>query len=568
IYALGCVLYEMIAGTPPFTGPSAPALLVRHLTDPAPSIRTARPDVPESVDRVLATALAKDPSQRFSSAAEMAASLEAPHAVSIAAPARSPARAPGARDKFVAVLPFRNMSAAPENEYFSDGVTEDIIAQLSKIRGLGVVSRTSTMRFKERPPSVRDIGRDLGVSHVLDGSVRRDGARLRIVAQLVDAHTDEQLWAETYDRQMTDVFAIQSEVAERIAETLQARLSPTDRSRIMKKPTDDLEAYNLYLLGRHHYNKVTPDDFSRALDYYRRAIDRDPMFARAYASLAEAQIYLGLGYWGLRPHDSLPEAFAHATRGLMIDPDSAAAHASAGVYHEWYEYNWDKAGAEFEQAVSLNPSSSWVRICRAIHLCALGDFDEASTERDLACQLDPSAMSVRGNATWILYLSGRRDEAVAEGRRLREIEPSSAYGAFSHGLVCAQGGEPREAVAAFRDAVGLSDGMSLYLVMLAYGLAVAGERDEAQSLLDDLDRRAHRAFVWPMGLAMAHAHLGHEDTALVLLERAYEERVGWMPLVGREPAFHILRSSSRFRRLLAEIGPPHALADLCAPAAS
>jgi len=568
IYALGCVLYEMIAGTPPFTGPSAQALLVRHLTDPAPSVRTARPDVPESVDRVLATALAKDPSQRFSSAAEMAASLEAPHAVSIAAPARSPARAPGARDKFVAVLPFRNMSAAPENEYFSDGVTEDIIAQLSKIRGLGVVSRTSTMRFKERPPSVRDIGRDLGVSHVLDGSVRRDGARLRIVAQLVDAHTDEQLWAETYDRQMTDVFAIQSEVAERIAETLQARLSPTDRSRIMKKPTDDLEAYNLYLLGRHHYNKVTPDDFSRALDYYRRALDRDPMFARAYASLAEAQIYLGLGYWGVRPHDSLPEAFAHATRGLMIDPDSAEAHASAGVYHEWYEYNWDKAGAEFEQAVSLNPSSSWIRICRAIHLCALGDFDEASTERDLACQLDPSAMSVRGNATWILYLSGRRDEAVAEGRRLREIEPSSAYGAFSHGLVCAQGGEPREAVAAFRDAVGLSDGMSLYLVMLAYGLAVVGDRDEAQSLLDDLDRRAHREFVWPMGLAMAHAHLGHEDTALDLLERAYEERVGWMPLVGREPAFHILRSSSRFRRLLAEIGPPQALADLCAPAAS
>jgi predicted Zn-dependent protease len=167
-------------------------------------------------------------------------------------------------------------------------------------------------------------------------------------------------------------------------------------------------------------------------------------------------------------------------------------------------------------------------------------------------------MSVRGNATWILYLTGRRDEAIAEGRILREIDPLSAYGAFSHGLVCAQGGEPREAVAAFRDAVKLSDGMSLYVVMLAYGLAVTGEREEAQSLLDDLNRRADSEFVWPMGLAMAHAHLGNESTALDFLERAYQERVGWMPLIGREPAFHILRSSPRFAQLWAKIGPPRA----------
>jgi eukaryotic-like serine/threonine-protein kinase len=556
VYALGCVLYEMIAGTPPFTGPTAQAVLIRHLNDPAPSVRAACPEIPESIDHIVATALAKDPAQRFSTAAAMAVSLEAPHdGAVVAAPRLRSRRTENPRDRFVAVLPFRNMSAAEENEYFSDGITEDIIAQLSKIRGLSVVSRTSTMRFKQRPQNIRDIGRELGVSHVLDGSVRRDGARLRIVAQLVDAHTDEQLWAETYDREMTDVFAIQSEVAERIAEKLQARLSPTDRSRLIKKPTDDLEAYNLYLLGRHHYNKVTPTDFAKALDYYRRAIDHDPTFARAYASLAEAQIYLGLGYWGVRPHDSLPEAFAHATKGLAFDPDSAEAHASAGVYHEWYEYNWDKAGAELEHAVSLNPSSSWIRICYAIHLCAIGELDEALTQRDLACQLDPSAMSVRGNATWILYLAGRREEAIAEGRMLRDIDPLSAYAAFSHGLVCAQGGEADEAVAAFRDAVRLSDGMSLYLVMLAYALAVAGEREEAQALLADLDRRGQKEFIWPMGLAMAHAHLGHESHALDLLDRAYEERVGWMPLIAREPAFDILRASSRFNLLLHKIGP-------------
>src|SRR5262245_9545345 len=179
IYALGCVLYEMIAGTPPFTGPTAQAVLIRHLNDPAPGLRTSHPEVPESIDRILAAALAKDRSQRFATAADLAAALDAPYAVAVAAPTRAPSTREAARDRFVAVLPFQNMSAAPENEYFSDGITEDIIAQLSKIRGLAVVSRTSTMQFKQRPQSIRDIGRQLGVSHVLDGSVRRDGAKLR-----------------------------------------------------------------------------------------------------------------------------------------------------------------------------------------------------------------------------------------------------------------------------------------------------------------------------------------------------------------------------------------------------
>jgi len=329
------------------------------------------------------------------------------------------------------------MSTDPENEYFSDGITEDIIFQLSKIRGLKVMSRTSTLRFKERPASLRDIGRELGVSHVLEGSVRRAGPKLRIVAQLVDAPNEERLWAETYDREMTDIFAIQTEVAEKIAEILHARLTATDRSRLAKKPTDDIEAYNLYLLGRHHYNKVTPADFKKALEYYRRAIERDPKFARAYAQLAEAQLYLGNGYWGIRPHDTFPEGFAMASKAYSLDPDSAEAHSSLAMYHEWYEYDWNQADAELRRAVELNPSGSLIRLLYAMHLCALGHFDEAIVQRDIGCQLDPGAMAIRGNASWILYLARRMEQAVADGRSLREIEPSSAYAAFSHGLVCA-----------------------------------------------------------------------------------------------------------------------------------
>lgn len=567
IYALGCVVYEMLAGRPPFTGLSAGAIMVRHATDPVPNVRAARPEVSAAIADALTIALAKDPSQRFTSAADFAVAMEEPLAVPITSggslAGRAPADGNGATlQRFVAVLPFDNMSADPENEYFSDGITEDIIAQLAKVRGLRVMSRTSTMRFKQRQESVRDIGRALGVSHVLEGSVRRSGTKLRIVAQLIDAQSDEHLWAETYDREMTDIFAIQSEVAEKIAEKLHARLTPTDRSRLAKKPTDDLEAYNLFLLGRHHYNKVTPADFVKALEYYRRAIQRDPKFAQAYASLAEAQFYLGLGYWGVRPRDTFPECFELVTKALALDPDNADAHVVMALYHEFHEFEWQKGGKELARAVELNPSSSMIRLYNAIHHCAVGDFEEALAQRELACQLDPSAMAVRGNTTWIRYLARRMDDAVAEGRSLRELEPSSAYAAFSHGLVCAQGGHEAEGIGAFRDAVTLAPGVSLYLVTLAYGLAVGGEHEEARSILADLHRREEKEFIWPMGLAMAYAYLCEESTALDYLERAYEERVGWMLMLGREPALDILRSTPRFQSLLKKIGPPEAISEL------
>jgi eukaryotic-like serine/threonine-protein kinase len=568
IYALGCVLFEMLAGNPPFGGGTAHAVLLGHREAPVPGVRATRADVPVHIERAIVTALAKDPASRFPSAGDLADALERADGSSgaLTIPIPQPVSAEAAREhRFVAVLPFRNISADPENEYFSDGITEDIITQLGRIRDLRVISRTSSMRFKHRQRSAREVGRELGVSHVLDGSVRRAGTALRIVAQLVDTATEEQVWAETYDRQLTDVFAIQSEVAERIAEKLHTRLTPTERSRLLQKPTNDLEAYNLYLLGRHHYNKITPADFSKAVEYYRRAIGRDPGFARAYASLAEARFYLGLGYWGVRPHEALPEAFALATKSLALDPQSAEAHASVGIYHGWYEYDWQRMGAALERAIDLNPSAALIRVYYAIQLCAHGRFDEAIAQRDLACQLDPSSMAVRGNATWILYLARRMDDAVAEGRGLRDIDPASPYGAFSHGLVCAQGGEIDEAIAAFRDAVRLSDGMSLYVVMLAYGLAAGGHHAEARALVADLRMRSASEFIWPMGLAMVHTHLGEEALALDYLERSYDERVGWMPLLGREPALDRLRQSSRFQRLLERIGPPEVLLRTTSP---
>jgi len=567
IYSLGCVLYEMLVGEPPFRGRSGAAIVVAHIRNPVPRPSGLRPEVPETLDDVVARTLAKEPANRFASGSDLVRALD--HVVLGGRPVdasfvRSP-EVPEARgtssptatyaSRFVAVLPFENMSADPENEYFSDGVHEEIIAQLAKLRGLRVISRSSVMRYKKSQQPAREIGHALGVSHLIGGSVRRAGHRVRISAQLTDSDTDETIWAETYDRELDDIFAIQSDVAEQIAARMETQVTPGEHSRLNKKPTDDVEAYNLYLLGRHHYNKVTPADFTKAVDYYRAAIARDPFFGRAYAALADAQFYMGAGYWGVRPHDTYPEAYAAATKALEFDPSLGEAYGSVGMFRGWYDYDWKGSEAALARGVELNPSGAMLHVLYAMQLAAEGRFDEALAMRDMACRLDPVAMAVRGNGSWILYLVRRMDQALSDGRSLRHLDPSSAYGAFSHGLICAQAGEPDEAIAAFRDGVTLSGRGSLYLVMLAYALAVGKQPDEARAVLAEVEGRTAE-FIWPMGLAFAYAHLGETDTALDHLERAYEERVGWMNLIGREPALDILRGHPRFEAIARRIIPP------------
>src|SRR5438093_11109934 len=309
-YSLGCVLYEMLAGEPPYTGSTAQALIAKRLVDPVPAVRRLRAAVPVGVEQALTKALAKVPADRWASAVAFAEALTAP------ARPRPPS---------VAVLPFLNLSADPENEYFADGITEDVIAHLSKIRALKVISRTSVMAFKQREQSLREIGARLEVATLLEGSVRRAGDRVRIVAQLIDAESDRHLWAETYDRRLTDVFAIQTDVALQIAAALKAELSPDEKSRLHQEPTSDLQAYQLYLQGRHCYLRYTAEGSRRGIEYFEQAVAKDPNYALAYAALA--MVYTELAETGsLRPGEAYARARDASAKALALDLGLGEAH--------------------------------------------------------------------------------------------------------------------------------------------------------------------------------------------------------------------------------------------------
>ena len=297
VYSLGCVLYELLAGVPPHASTTARSVIARRLTEPAPHVRHARPTVSAAIDEVIARALAPDPTHRFPSAAAFADALAGRVADQVS---KSPS---------IAVLPFDNLSTDPENEFFADGITEDVIAQLSKIRSLKVISRSSVMRFRRREQSLREIGAILDASTLLEGSVRRAGSRVRVVAQLIDADTDRHLWAETYDRELTDIFAIQSDVALQIAGALEAELTQEERKRIRKEPTDDVQAYQLFLLGRRCLTRWTQEGVDQGLKYLEQAIERDPNYALAYATIAFTYVDVGLGVAGAIPSD---EAFRRA----------------------------------------------------------------------------------------------------------------------------------------------------------------------------------------------------------------------------------------------------------------
>jgi TolB-like protein/Tfp pilus assembly protein PilF len=441
------------------------------------------------------------------------------------APARRQAavNADRARSPSVAVLPFLNLSADAENEYFADGITEDVIAHLSKIRALKVISRTSVMPFKQRQHSLKEIGTKLGATTLLDGTVRRAGDRVRIVAKLIDVASDQHLWAETYDRDVTDIFSIQTDVALQIAAALKAELSPDERARVRREPTKDLYAYQLFLQGRQWLIKYGPEAYMRAIEYFDRAIARDPTFALAHANLAMTHIELAES-GAMAPDVAYKRAAEGAANALRLDPDLGDAHCTMGYLKGVREFDWPGAEREFKRAMELSPSGAdtydyYGRLC-----AGLARFDEAIALQHRAQELDPLAHRMDGVTT--LLRAGRYHQALADAESAVELDPDYDRARATLAWAYILSGRQSEGLAELERAVSLSPGNTLWLGQLGQAYAMAGNAKKAHEILRELEEWGRSAFVSPYHFAYVFTGLGEFDRAMDWLERAVAERTG------------------------------------------
>lgn len=457
--------------------------------------------------------------------------------------------------KRIAVLPFANISASPSDEYFSDGMTEELIATLSRIKNLGVIARTSIIRYKGLTKPVVEIGRELNVGTVLEGSVRVAGKKLRITAQLIDAVTEEHLWAETYDRSLEDAFAIQTDIAKRITKALKVRVLQSETLRLEKKATRVPDAYSLYLKGRHSLNTRTEKGLKDAINHFEESIRQDPKFALAYTGLADA--YSILASYSLEyvpPREGFPKAKTAAEKALSIDDHLAEAHASLGLVKFYYEWDWNGAEAEFKKAIELNPGYAQAHQYYADFVKSFGRFDEALEEMRKALTLDPLSYSINTGIGHVLYLSRRYDLAIDQYRKVVESDPAFVPARLWFGRPYMQKGMFKEAIQQSEEAVKLSNESTVSLATLGQAYASAGNKGDAGDILDRLLERSKKQYVPSYWIALVQMSMGNKDEAFIWLERAYTERSSWLVWANVEPRFDTLRPDPRFRSLLSRIG--------------
>ncbi|UCC84757.1 MAG: tetratricopeptide repeat protein [Gemmatimonadota bacterium] len=458
----------------------------------------------------------------------------------------------GEERKSVAVLPFANLSSEPESEYFSDGITFDIINHLAKISDLKVISRTSIMRYKTTDKPLRRIGEELGVAAIVEGEVQRVGDRVRIGAQLVDARTDEHLWAEQYDRELSDVFAIQSDVAHRVADALKATLTAAEKERIERRPTDDSEAYNLYLKGRYFFDR-RGEGLWKGLEHFQQALEIDPDYALAHAGVADCYALLGF-YGNLPAREAMPRAKAAALRALEIDEGLAEAHCSlgfAGLYHDWDPLAAEK---DLQRAIEVNPGYAPAHYWYACVFTALGRSEDALSENRRALEVDPLSIFANVHYGWIMVTAGRQYERGREQlKKTLELDPNLAIAHWLLGQAYGMESMFEDGISCFKKAVELSDGLPWFLGSLGWAYGASGQAEEAGEVLSELDTRRRERYVRSFCFALVHIGLGDLDEALDWLEKAYEEHDTWMVHLNIDPTFDCLRSHPRFIALLKNV---------------
>lgn len=558
LFSLGILLYELASGQRPFRGRSTLSVLAAVLHEAPRPLEQLSPAIPPGFVEAVMRCLEKDPAARYPTARALKADLDAlsrpveGKTVSLVPSIHVP---PAPNRSSVAVLPFLNLTPDPENEFFADGVTEDVIAQLSKLRSLKVISRTSVTRVRRREESLREIAARLGVSSVVEGSIRRAGDRVRIVAQLVDVETEACLWGETFDRRLTDIFEIQAEVALRIAEGLRLELSTDEKERVAGPAPVGLEAYEAYLRGRELLHRYTEAGIRQGLACVEKAVALEPRYASAHEQVAFAYLVLGLGYGGgwIRPREAHARAKAAVARALELDPRNGEAHGTLGALRFMAEYDWPGAEQSLGTAVRLNPGSPFAFDLLGLMLSALERYDEALAAQRRSRELDPLTMVHTTDLATTLIRAGRLEEAAREARHAVEAEPSFPLGHSALGWALLLEGEREPGLREIEAAVALSPESTLLRAQLGEALALAGQERRAREVLDGLVRSGGERYVQPYHLAYVHTGLGEHERAIDLLEAAVEEGGGGAYGIKGSFLFAPLRGHPRFRALLRRI---------------
>jgi eukaryotic-like serine/threonine-protein kinase len=548
LYSLGCVLYEMLAGEPPFTGWSVQAILARQVLEPLPRLRTVRDTVPDWLEQVVARALAKAPADRFATAAEFVAGLTKPRTSTVA-------EAAPALEHSIAVLPFLNLSADPENGYFCDGMTEEILNALSAVPSLRVASRTSSFTFKHGTDDVRTIGEQLRVRTVLEGSVRRADIKLRVTAQLINVADGFHLWSHTYEREMKDVFAVQDQIARAIVHALKGKLEGEASVALVEPHTDNVEAYALYLKARYFWKKKSASALKNCLEYFEQAIALDPRYSLAHAGLADSYIMLAYHNY-VPPKHVFPRARVAADAAVTFDDGLAEAHTARACVSLFYDWDWPAAERGFQRAIELKEGYPTAHFWYACCLWALGRTADGVEQASRAQALAPLSLVGNANLGWALYFARRHDEAITQCRKTLDLDTNylMTYTVLGQAYVAASRYD--EAIDALQSAVNFSGGVAFTNAALGYAYAKAGKAREAKQILESLQQRSNAEYVPPFCVALVHAGLSDEDETIAWLDRAYEERSHWLVYLKAWPIFDELRSDARFTALLGRVGLP------------